>query len=138
MQHLGLLKTDIARMLIDQLSVLIIICMSLISFRTCICVLFFTFCPLFIIDVIHKNVMPCFQLIDLLDNTYCREVLLIMLKSPFVAWPVESYINGEHGEVKSRGLDLKWSMARSFNACLLLKILITLEIVKVCEITGTT
>jgi hypothetical protein len=32
LQHLGLLKTDIARMLIDQLSVLIIICMSLISF----------------------------------------------------------------------------------------------------------
>ena len=132
-------------MLIDQLSVLIIICMSLISFRTCIYVLSFTFCPLFIIDVIHKNVMSCFQLmnlgsryIGLLDNTYCREVLLIMLKSPFVAWPVGSYINGEHGEVKSRGLDLKLSMARSFNACLLLKILITLEIVKVCEITGTT
>lgn len=87
--------------------------MRLISFRTSY-VLSFTFCPMFIIDVIHNNVMPCFQLMNLgsrylglLDNTYCREMLLIMLKSSFVTWPAGLYINVEHGQVNLKRLSLE-------------------------------
>ena len=42
-----------------------------------------------------------------LANTSRREVLLLILRSPDIAWPVALYMNGELAQMQSGGLDLK-------------------------------
>ena len=44
-----------------------------------------------------------------LANTYRREMLLIILRSPVITWPVGLYMNGELAQVQSGDLDLKKS-----------------------------
>ena len=44
-----------------------------------------------------------------LANTSRKEVLLIILRSPAITWPVGSYMNGGLAQVQSGGLDLKSS-----------------------------
>jgi len=53
-----------------------------------------------------------------LANSSRREVLLIILRSPVITWPVGLYVNGELAQVQSGGLDLKLSILRSCNTCL--------------------
>jgi hypothetical protein len=53
-----------------------------------------------------------------LANTSRREMLLIILRSPVMTWPVGLYMNGELEQVQSGFLDLKSSILRSCNTCL--------------------
>ena len=41
------------------------------------------------------------------DNTFRREVLLTMLRSPVITWPAGLYVNRELAQVQSGSLDLK-------------------------------
>ena len=61
------------------------------------------------------------QYLGPLANTSRREVLLIMVRSPVIMWPVGLYMNGALVLVQSGGLDLKSSILRSRNTCLQLK-----------------
>jgi len=53
-----------------------------------------------------------------LANNSRREVLLIILRSPVITWPVGLYLNEDLAQVQSGGLDLKSSILRSYNTCL--------------------
>jgi hypothetical protein len=50
---------------------------------------------------------------------YYLEVLLIILRSPVITWPVGLYMNGELAQVQSGCLDLKSLILRSCNVGLL-------------------
>ena len=93
------LNIDVARVLIDPLSLLLLICIH--RFRNSI-YFFLTFRPLsdIILDGIHKNVDVMFPIYGFrltifrpLANTSTsrREVLFIMLISPVITWAVALY-----------------------------------------------
>ena len=122
----GSLKIDV-----DPLSFLILICISVLTLCTHServsksSLLRFAHCRAYSSTESIIILKLCFEFMDLgsryvspLANTSRREVLMIILTSPVIAWPAELYMNGELAHVQAGGLDFKSSILRSSNPCL--------------------